>query len=289
MLTQKKLNAKILCGSPQLTVYDDDTVVGGGGEDTVTGGGGNDTVTGGSGNDTLAGGAGDDKPTLTQKQVNALIKAEKEKHQRQTQAQIKQLEDIKKAKGLTEQEKSALEKRIEDLSNSMLSKEELSKKEKARLESQYKTDLEKANKEKEGWQGRYTREKIERSILDAAVAADGYDSDQFVALLSPNTRLVEALDEGGQPTGAFSPVVKFTDYDSEGKPKQLDLSVAEAVKRMKEMPKYGNLFKSGAAGGLGSSRDNNRRGSGKAEKDMTPAEWREHRKKIGLSNSNKKA
>lgn len=277
----------LLVGNIQYTIYDDETVVGGNGNDTLSNS--NDTVVGGSGNDTVSGGNNDDKPTLSQKQVNALIKAEKEKHQRQTQAQIKELENLKKAKGLTEQEKSGLEKRIEDLNNSMLSKEEVAKKEKQRLESQYKTDLEKERKEKEVWQNRYTREKIERGILDAAGAAEGYDGEQFVALLSPNTRLVEALDENGQPTGSYSPVVKFTDIDTEGKTKQLDLSVAEAVKRMKEMPKYGNLFKSGATGGLGGSRDGAGNRNGKDPKTMTPTEWREHRKKLGLGNSNKKA
>ena len=45
--------------------------------------------------------------------------------------------------------------------------------------------------------------------------------------------------------------VEFSDTDKEGKPVTLDLTIAEAVKRMSEMDEYANLFKSEGTGGVG--------------------------------------
>jgi len=62
------------------------------------------------------------------------------------------------------------------------------------------------------------------------------------------------MDDNGEPTGMLAPKVKFPDTDKDGKSVILDLTVTEAVKRMKELTdQYGNLFKGTAAGGIGGS------------------------------------
>ena len=73
----------------------------------------------------------------------------------------------------------------------------------------------------------------------------------------------------------------------EGKPVTLELTPAEAVKRMSEMDEYLNLFKGKGSGGIGGT---NRGGGNKgaamtaaqAAKTLSPAAFQEWRKKNGL-------
>lgn len=219
----------------------------------------------------------DDKPKFTQKQLNDIIAKEKGKHQKQVQDQVKQLEELKRASGLSEKQKSELQARIEDLQKSVMSKEELAAKEREKLQGEHKRQVETLAGERDYFKSLYNKSTITRTISDEAVAAEAFNPKQVVALLEGRTRLVEALDgEGAVVPGEYVVRVKMEDTDSAGKPTTLDLTVAEALKRMKDRPnEFGNLFKSGVSGGLGGS-------SGKQQKDvdpskMTPEEYRKWR------------
>jgi len=227
----------------------------------------------------------EDKPVHSQKRLNSIMAEEKRKYNKEKDALIAQLGELKKSKGLSEKEKSDLQARIEALENSKLTTEQLAAKDKDKLIKERKEIEERLTKERDTWQSRYTQSTIERAILDAAGTNDGYDPEQFIAILGPNTRLVEGQDEDGNLTGVFIPSVKFKDVDKEGKPITLELSVPEAVKRMKDISRFANLFKSGATGGLGAGRD-----GGAAEKksvknpySLSPAEFREWRKSQGIN------
>lgn len=208
----------------------------------------------------------DEKPKFTQKQLNDILAKEKGKFQKQTETQVKELERLKASKGLTEKEKSELQLRIEDLNNSLLSKEQLAQKEREKLQGEHKQKLETVSGERDFWKTQYQKSTIVRTITDEAVVAEAYNPRQVVALLENRTRLVEALDAEGQPVaGEFVVRVKMDDKDAQGKATTLDLTVAEALKRMKDRAdEYGNLFKSGVSGGLGGS-------SGKSQKDVDPS------------------
>ena len=90
----------------------------------------------------------------------------------------------------------------------------------------------------------------------------------------------EELDSEGKPTGKLIPKVKLQDKDKDGKPVTLELLVPEAIKRMKEMEQYFNLFKGEGTGGIGGMN----RGSGKGQPDFVklakenPAEYRRLRR-----------
>lgn len=249
---------------PFINVYEGEGGEGGEGGSGGEGGEGGGAGKGGEG----GGGSGeDDKPKFTQKQLNDILAKEKGKHQKQTEAQVKELEKLKSAKGLTEQEKKALETRIEDLNNSMLTKEQLAQKEREKLQGEHKKTLDTVAGERDFYKQLYQKSTITRSISDEATAAEAYNPRQVVALLESKTRLVEALDGDGQPiAGEFVVRVKMEDVDKEGKPTTLDMTVAEALKRMKDRAdEYGNLFKSGVSGGLGGT-------SGKGgTKDVDPS------------------
>jgi len=217
---------------------------------------------------------------FTQEEVNKFLAEDRRKAQKQREDLITQLSSLRETATLTEQQKKELEDRISNLQAEGQTKEQLQKGE---IENLRKT-LEKAQKdlgsERDAWRNRFTDAEITRAITDAAVEAGAFSPAQLVLLLKGNTRLVEALGEDGKPTGNLVPKITYEDVDKDNKPIKLDLAVSESMKRMVATPKkYGNLFKSTAAGGLGGS---NAGGSSGADDGKPPindaAKYREFRK-----------
>ena len=103
------------------------------------------------------------------------------------------------------------------------------------------------------WQRRYTDSTIERALQDAAIAHESFGPSQIIALLKPQTKMVEKTGEKGKGLGEFEPMVDFADKDPDtGESVMTQRTPEEAVKRMKELPElYGNLFKSGVVSGIG--------------------------------------
>ncbi len=217
---------------------------------------------------------------FNQIQVNKMMAEEKRKAQKQVEATVAQLEQVKQSKTLSDKERGELQARIEEINNSLLTKEQLAAKERERLQGEHKKTTEQLATERDAWKSKYTDSTITRAILDEALEAEAYKPQQIVTLLKGNTRLVEVLDAESNPTGEFQAKVKMSDTDKDGKPQTLDLTVAEALKLMKgKAEDYGNLFKSGVAGGLGSG--TNPGGKKLKPEDMTPEQYREARKNRG--------
>lgn len=189
--------------------------------------------------------------TFTQDDVNRLLAAEKRKHNQTTQRALDELQALRTKAELTDAERRELDTRIESLQGELLTKEELAKKERDKLVKSYEDQLAARQASSEQWQARYTESTIQRSLVDAAVGGNAFSASQIVAILKPSTRLVEVLDEDGKPTGDYTAKVKFADVDKNGKQVTLDLTPAEAVKRMREMDDYLNLFKGEGASGIG--------------------------------------
>ncbi len=93
--------------------------------------------------------------------------------------------------------------------------------------------------------------------------------------------MADVTDAEGKVTDDFTPKVKFNDVDEQQKPIILDLSVPEAIKRMKEIAKYGHLFKSTAKGGLGGNTDTSVSGKVDTSK-LSYEQYQAYRKKQGL-------
>lgn len=247
------------------TVFnDDDSGAGGaasGADPNTSGGGGTTTETPPSGDD------GENKAStngkaLTQEQVNKLLADERRKHQEHTKKAIGELEALKQKAQLTQKERDDLDKRISQMHDEMLTKEELAKKEQDRLRKAHETQVKELTSDRDSWRDRFTDAAITRSITDAAAKNEAFNPLQIVRLLQPDTRLVEELDKEQQPTGKFVPKVRFNDVNKEGEPVVLELTPTEAVKRMREMDDYLNLFKGEGIGGLG---QNNQPGSKKPD------------------------
>ena len=155
---------------------------------------------------------------LTQDQVNNLLADEKRKHQARTQTAIDELDALKAKASLSDSERTDLETRVETMKNELLTKEELAKKETDKLVKGHVKDVETLTGERDSWRHRFTESTIIRSITDAAVAHEAFVPKQIVALLRPDTRLIESLDDDGKPTGELLPKVEFADKDKDDKP-----------------------------------------------------------------------
>lgn len=220
-------------------------------------GSGGDGAAGGSGGGAGGAGAGGSSgaagKTFTQEDMNRVLADEKRKHQANTRKALEELEAIKAKATLTDQERQDLEGRVENMKNELLTKEELAKKEQDKITRKYTEETTKLTGERDAWQQRFTNSTIQRSITDASVVTKAFNPRQIVAILQPDTRLVEALDADGKPTGELIAKVEFSDVDKDGKPVTLDLTIEEAVKRMSEMDEYANLFRTEGVGGVGST------------------------------------
>ena len=190
---------------------------------------------------------------FTQEQVNRFMKEQKDKLQSQSKAVIDELEGIKATAGLNESERKSLEERIISMKKQMLTKEELIKEEREKVEREKTEQVNALTEDRDSWKSKYDISTIKRAINDAAGTHKAFNPKQIEALLSPNTHLVEDTGEDGKVTGDYSPRVNFQTTDADGAPVMLDLSVAEAVKKMAEMSDYFNLFETAATSGLGTT------------------------------------
>lgn len=213
--------------------------------------------------------------------LNAQLAEERRKGKGATDALITQLETQRQRADTTDAEKAQIESRIDQLRGEYATKEEQTKKTMDQQIKAEQTKREKAEKSATDWRDRFETRMIEGDLINAAVDAKAFNPQQVKTQLRPMTRIAEELDADGKPTGEYVSRVKMKKPGADGKPQVLEMTPAEAVKHLSEDPLYGNLFISGAAGGLGSGnngrRTDGKSGHGKAPTD--PAEYHEWRKK----------
>lgn len=194
---------------------------------------------------------GETEKSFTQSELNAIIKKEKEKAREHSQNVLNELQMLRKKATLTAEEKKELDKRVEDLQNQVLTKEQKAKNEHEKLQKQFETEVKDLTSDRDKWKDLYTQSTIERSLLDAGHEHDAVDPEQLVKLMRHDTQLAEELTDDGEPTGRLVPKVTFQDTDKDGNVIELKLHPRDAVKRMSEMDRYFNLFKNKGTGGVG--------------------------------------
>lgn len=194
-----------------------------------------------------------DEKKFNQEQVNTIIAEEKRKNQIRERKILGELETLKKSASLTVEEKEVLEKRIEDLQTQNMTVEEKARRAEEAAEKKMAEQVENLTKERDNWQIKHADLVVNTAIIKASSEGDNkaFFHEQILAILKPKTKLTEILDDDGKPTGNFEPRVSFSDKDKDDKPIILELTVPEAIKRMKELENYGNLFEGGKTGGLG--------------------------------------
>ncbi len=187
---------------------------------------------------------------FTQEQLNEVLARDRRKHQAKLE---KMVEDVQTCANLTAAERESLAQQLDEMRAQTQTKEERLAAERKSLEADFEKRLKAETKAREKWESQYKSETTERALLDAAVSGDAYDTDTMMAVLRPMTQLREVADDKGKPTGKFRSVVEFKDVGEDGQPVTVEHTPQSAVKRMKELPKYVNLFKSGVISGVGAS------------------------------------
>ncbi len=292
----KQLTAMVF-GYSFRPVYENGEAGGEGGTTTTTtgaGGGGATTTTNTGTATTDANGqplSGDPNDPLVkmkftkeqQEFMNKKIQEEKKAAQEHSRQTINELKKIQQAASTSEQQKKELQDRINQLQQQFLSKEELAKQEQEKQQREFQEQLRSAKNDAERWQKMYHDSTVARALQDGAIKFEAYNPGQIQDLLFHKTKLIEEMDEDNKPTGRFIPRVQIEEQEGD-RITRLDLSVEDTLQKMKNTPdRYGNLFKSTLAGGLGQNGSSNGtgggRGRGKSPKDMTAAEWAEARKK----------
>lgn len=207
--------------------------------------------------------------TFTQEQLDQIVQERLSKQKTQLNNMQKLVDDFKNNKSVTEEQQNQLQEQIRHLEKTILTKEELSAKEKKELQSQMSERLKASEEAATRWKNLFESGSIQRDIFEAS-REEAFDPQQFIQLLSPSAKLIEEVTDG-KPTGRHKTVISFVGQDKDGNAVQMELSPAETVKEMKKMTgKYGNLFKSGLNSGLGG---NNAGGTGK---ELTDADLHDH-------------
>ena len=135
-----------------------------------------------------------------------------------------------------------------------------------------------AEKQAKDWEQRYQDSSIKRELLDAASQNDAFSAQQMVNMLKANTKLVAVKDEAGKDTGEYQVMVGLEDVVDD-KPVITILSPDAALKRMKQLPMYQNLFKAGVVSGVGGGNADTSTKIPADAKNMTQAQYHELRKK----------
>lgn len=193
-------------------------------------------------------------PVFTQADVNRFLADDRRKHIQKYEELESAYKEALENQTLTAEQRAKLQEQLEDVQKRFRSKEQQLEMDKKSLEDRYQQDTQKLKEAAVIWEAKYKSSVADRSLLDAAITNEAFSPTQIVGLLRPMTRMVEAMDDNGNPTGDLTPMVDFPDIDTNtGESIMTRRTPEEAVKRMKELvDQYGNLFKSNVVSGIGS-------------------------------------
>lgn len=192
---------------------------------------------------------------FTQDDLNRIVKErldrEQEKHREKQNELLTRMESLEKTAQLTDDERAALQQRIEEFRSENLSLEEKANREIKRLQEELDTTQKNLSSEIDKWQRQYFDFRIDNELMDAALTNDARTPAQLVSLLKPQTAVKEVVDDKGRSTGRFEVRTTITDYKEDGTPFQVERKPHEAVARLAEMPEiWGNQFNSKVSAGL---------------------------------------
>lgn len=195
--------------------------------------------------------------TFTQEDLNKFLASDRRKHEERYKQLEGSYKKLLEQKDLAAGDRRNLQEELEQLQKTFRTKEQQAEYEKKQIEAKYKSDLETATESAVLWESKYKQNMLDSSLQDAAAKGGAFNVDQITSILRPITKIVEVVDEAGENTGNFKPVIDFPDVDEKtGERIITGRTPEEAVQRMKELPDiYGNLFKANLTGGIGGSTD----------------------------------
>jgi hypothetical protein len=192
---------------------------------------------------------------FNQDDVNTFLADDRRKHGEKYRKLEGAYEEMLADKTLASEQRGKLESELQDLQKSFRTKEQQAEYERKQEQQRFKTEVTGYKDSAIKWERMYKDSVIERSLQDAAIAAESFNPSQIVGLLRPMTQMRPATDEdGGEIEDQMNPMIDFPDIDEKTGDRIVTLRTPQqAVQRMKEMPEhYGNLFRANVVSGIGS-------------------------------------
>jgi hypothetical protein len=180
--------------------------------------------------------------TFTQEQLNEILAKEKRKHQDAAKKLEAELAKMKSAGA----DVAPLQAKVEELTNALLTKEELANKKAEELQTQFQTQVEQEKVQRAFYEKQYQNLLLKNEVHRAAHEHDAWDAEQLETLLAPKTKITPDLDKEGKPTGSFKVLAQVT-VDG----KNLEMPLVEAVGHMRSDKRYANQFKVKGSPGTG--------------------------------------
>ncbi len=178
------------------------------------------------------------KGSVSQGQLNDILA----EHKRGLQTQLAEL-NAKLEAG----DPVALQAKIDELNNSLLTTEQKAKAEVDKVKKAIETDRDKFKQQSEVATGRFNDLLIENELTKAGIAANVYDPSQLLMMLGKQAKVVENLDAQGKGMGTFKVLLPSAGKDGT----VVDLAATEYVTNMREDKRFLNLFKVDGTPGSG--------------------------------------
>jgi hypothetical protein len=192
---------------------------------------------------------------FNQDDMNRCLADDRRKHKEKYKKLEGAYEDMLADKTLADDQRSNLKSELDDLRKTFRSKKANEEYERKQERERFTQELSSFKESASKWEHMYKDSAIQRSLQDAAIAAEAFNPAQITGLLRPMTQMRPAVDtEGNEMEGQMTPKVDFPDIDEETGQAEITLRTPqEAVQRMKELPEqWGNLFRANVVSGIGS-------------------------------------
>lgn len=211
------------------------------------------------------------KPDPSKKFTDNDMKNMRVKHEAELKKATDRERQLQNDQRLTQEERDEAKKRADELETKWMTDKQLADQQLARASKDAKEKEETLTKERDTYKLSYHGLLIENELGTEAALAEELIPGQLKKILKPDAILVdELIVEGDKTTKKQVVRINFEDIDKDNKPIKLQLSVKDALKRMKELPeRFGNFFKGIGTGGVGSG---NGKGNGPAGEMPTDTE-----------------
>lgn len=196
----------------------------------------------------------DDKPQFSQKQVNAMLKKERQSNEKTNAGTLKQLRELEKAKGLSDEQRTELASKIHEMEQSNMTASEKAIADRKALEDRSATEIAAANTRADTNWGLFEDSTKRTAIVNAASKHGAFSTEQIEAVVLPRVKLVPIYGgEENKEIQGYRTVVPGVEVKDEatGQVKEEDVSVEAFVEMMKGNPAHENLFLAKGKGGSG--------------------------------------
>ncbi len=179
---------------------------------------------------------------IPQSKVDEIVQARIAENVNKANKAMEQLKELENIKIQNAEDLKNYKIKLEEVQANLRTKEQQAAFEADKMKKEATENAEKLQKEAVHWKDKYTSTKIVNEIVQASNLHKAFDSTQIMSILGPKAKLVESIDDAGQPTGEYDVKIEWDDVDKDGKPIRTPLNPADAVKAMRQKANFANLF-----------------------------------------------